>query len=220
MNAAPQRFREFAARLRADDRFRFHSIGDIARQFDAQRSHCDATELRQIARRILDERRPLFTESFSAAEIAVMLSNAVLHRESSRFNRWVVFGPNESPPDSRSQSATRAQLNAIARRLLDDVTATGCLPSQFEAAGAPVTISQAMYGLATLVHEPSADRIELPTLPPYPPIGDQIADGARKAIHGWQIHPPLLELGAIEEAARLQAWTLKPAWHQDALPWG
>ena len=96
---------------------------------------------------------------------------------------------------------------------------TGCLPAEVDAGGTILSLGQAFVGFARLLLRPDAPSVEVPAVAPYPTLADELAAQVRQRIRGWMIHPPELDLSRIEEATRLQTWTLKPAWERDRLPW-
>jgi hypothetical protein len=221
VETAQRNVADFVRRLRDDERFELRPLSEVARQFRAQNPGCSGGELRRLARRVSDEARPLFTEAFSAAELAVMFAHAVALGETDGawFVRPTAFGPDTMPPDNRALRVPSKALRATATQVTGSLAETGCLPSEVDAGGTVLSLGQAFVGFARLLLRPDASFVEVPAVAPYPTLADELAAQVRARIRGWTIHPPELDLTRIEEATRLQTWTLKPAWLRDRLPW-
>lgn len=218
---AQRHLADFLQRLRDDTRFEIKPLSEVARRFRAQSPGCSGPELRRIAERVSDEERPLFTESFSAAEIAVLFAHAVAlgETEEAWFVRPTVFGPNATPPDRGAFRVSADALRASTTQITGSLAETGCLPPHIEVGGEVLSLGQALVGFARLLLRPGVSFVEVPAVAPYPTLAETLAEQVSRTIRSWNIHPPDLDLSCIEEATRLQTWTLKPAWLRERLPW-
>jgi len=191
IETAQRNVADFVRRLRDDARFELHPLSEVARRFRAQSPGCSGTELLRIAERVCDEGRPLFTEAFSAAELAVMFAHALAlgETEGAWFVRPTVFGPDTTPPDVRPLRLSSDALRATATQITASLAETGCLPPFVEAGGRVLSLGQAFVGYARLLRRPDALAVEVPAVAPYPTLADDLAAQVREHIRGWTIHP-------------------------------
>lgn len=221
IDTAQRNFENFCKRLIADPRLRLVPLSEAARRFSSQSPGCSGSALLEVARRISDEERPVFTESFSTAELLVMMAYAVLlgRTDGAWFVRPTAFGPDAMPPESEPRRVPRTALTALASDVTASLADTGCIPATATVADLTLSAGQVLVAFARALLRPDAEHFDVSSVPSYPSVGDEIAERARSGIRGWRMHSESLDTTRIEEAARLQTWTLKPAWLRGKLPW-
>ena len=181
--------------------------GDLIRRFDGQRAYATHAELLETAQRIADERQVLFTDFFTAGEILLLLCQAIV-APASRYPRPSVYGPLTLPPVSPSGDLDAQVVKAAGNVVLKN-SQSGYLPASVDVAGQTVGIGTYFVALAEalLGHE----RVSGPSEAPYPLAAEAIAREIAQTVPDWIIHPENMDLSNLIEQAKLQCWTLKPA---------
>ncbi|HYE06566.1 MAG TPA: hypothetical protein VEL07_13705 [Planctomycetota bacterium] len=208
-------FRRLCEWLRDQRQLEIVGWGDLIRRYDGQRPHATHADLLAIASRIARERRVLFTDHFTAAELLVMLCRAVTAPAAS-YTRPTVLGPLAMPPVMPGpMDATAAAARAAAQRILEDVARTGHLPAAASMALGPAGVGTVFVALAQVLL--GEERATGPQAAPYPLEAETIATDVAAEIVKWPIHPKGMDLAKLLEQTRLQCWTLKPAWERKDL---
>lgn len=206
-------FRRLCETLRADPRLEILGWGDLIRRYDGQRAFASHAEVLEMARRLADERRVLFTDHFTAGEILLLLCRAAVMPQP-HYPRPMVYGPLTTPPVMAASSWDAGDITAAASSLLR-AAETGYLPASVPVVGQSVGIGTYAVALAEAIL--GNHRVSGPADAPYPTEAEATAREAAQMIPDWLIHPPDMDLTGLLEQARLQCWTLKPAWPRAAL---
>ena len=206
-------YRRLCEFLRGDSRLEIVGWGELLRRYDGQRAFASQTEVREIAQRIADERRVLFTDHFTAGEILLLLCRAATDPHE-RYPRPTVYGPLTTPPPAAASQWDAAAVRDAAHAVLRAAEG-GYLPAAVEVGGQPIGIGTYFVALAEAIL--GRDRVSGPADAPYPPEAEGVARDVARALPDWIIHPPGMDLTLLLEQTRLQCWTLKPAWTRDAL---
>ncbi len=201
-------YRRLCDYLRSEDRLEIVGWGDLIRRYDGQRAFASHTELLQIARRITDERRVLFTDFFTAGEILLLLCQAAASPRT-RYPCPTVYGPLTMPPVSPTGSLAAADVQAAATGVLE-AAKSGYLPAAIAVAGRTLGLGTYFVALAEALLGHS--EVSGPSDAPYPAEAEAVAQEVARALPDWIIHPINMDLSNILEQTRLQCWTLKPAW--------
>ncbi|MBA3707516.1 MAG: hypothetical protein H0W83_01700 [Planctomycetes bacterium] len=207
-------FRRLCAWLRDERQLEIVGWGELVRRYDGQRPEVTHAELLAAARRIADERRVLFTDHFTAAELLLMLCRAAT-APAERYPRPSVLGPLARPPRSPERTWAAADLGVAAQRITADAARSGYLPASVAIAGDTVGIGTVFVALAQIVL--GAATAGGPAEAYYPSEAEEVARDPEKGIPQWPIHPAGMDLTKILEQTRLQCWTLKPAWPREDL---
>ena len=208
--------RRLCAFLRADPRLEIVGWGELIRRYDGQRAFASHAEVREIARRVADERKVLFTDFFTAGEILLLLCRAAAAPQT-RYPRPTVYGPLVTPPVSAARQWEAGDILAAAPGVLR-ASGSGYLPASVEVAGEDVGLGTYFVALAEAIL--GAERVSGPSDAPYPAEAEAVAREVAHMLPDWLIHPPDMDLTNLLEQTRLQCWTLKPAWTRDALELG
>ena len=206
-------YRRLCDYLRGDERLEIVGWGELIQRYDGQRAFATHQELVQIARRIADERKVVFTDYFTAAEILIMLLRAASGPQE-RYARPAVYGPRDMPPAVPLNDVPATLVTSAARQALE-AARSGYLPAAVTVGEQSVGIGTYFVALAEAIAGRS--RVSGPANVPYPAVADEIAAHAAKSISGWVIHPEKMDLTRLLEQTRLQCWTLKPAWPRESL---
>jgi hypothetical protein len=203
-------FRRLCEWLRAERRLEIVGWGDLIRRFDGQRPFATHADLLAAAQRIAGEKRVLFTDHFTAAELLVMLCRAV-RVPAERYARPAVLGPLTMPPRSPERTWRATDLRAGAQRVLDDLRG-GYLPASVVVGGDVVGIGTLFVALAqVLLGQEGAGG---PADAAYPREAEAVTEYVAKRIPEWPIHRKTADLSKVLEQTRLQCWSLKPAWER------
>ena len=131
--------------------------------------------------------------------------------------RRSVLGPVSRPIQAPDVDAvSRAELVAACRRLAEHVLTDGALPANIALDRGRLGIGQiaVLCGRAYLA-QARYDRHEhlaVATAPRYPAIAHQLDSFVRQHIGDHWAMPLDFSCEAMAEHARLQTWTMKPAW--------
>lgn len=199
----------------ASERLEIVGWGELIRRYDGQRPFATREELTEAARRIAEERQVLFTDHFTAGEILLLLCRAVAEPGEPRFPRPTVYGPLTTPPVTEAANLDTGAVKAAAQTVLREASESGYLPASVSVGGKAIGVGTYFVALAEAFL--GKEKVSGPGDAPYPPVAEEIARRAAPAIQSWVIHPDNMDLTSLMEQARLQCWTLKPAWPREAL---
>jgi hypothetical protein len=139
-------FRRLCESLRSDPRLEIVGWGDLIRRYDGQRAFASHAEVLDMAQRLADERRVLFTDFFTAGEVLLLLCRAASDPQP-RYPRPTVYGPLTTPPITTDAVWDAGDVVAAAPSVLR-AAETGYLPALVEVAGQPVGIGTYAVALA------------------------------------------------------------------------
>jgi len=206
-------FHRLCESVRSDPRLEIVGWGDLIRRYDGQRAFASHAEVLDMAQRLADERRVLFTDFFTAGEVLLLLCRAASDSQP-RYPRPTVYGPLTTPPITPTPAWDASDIAAAAPDLLR-AAETGFLPPSIGVARQMVGIGTYAVALAEALL--GGHKVSGPADAPYPPEAEAVAREAARMIPDWLIHPAGMDLTLLLEQARLQCWTLKPAWPREEL---
>jgi hypothetical protein len=199
--------------LRNEPRLEIAGWGDFIQRYDGQRPFATHEQLLALARQVVNSRRVIFSDFFTAGEMLLMMCRA-LAQPSERYARPTVYGPLTTPPVSKSTQFGCEWVRRAAPAVLE-AASSGYLPATVELACDQVGLGT-FFGLAasTLI----GDRIAIGSADaPYPEEAYAIGRQVERLIPEWIIHPNGMDLENLLEQTRLQCWALKPAWQREDL---
>jgi hypothetical protein len=202
-------YRRLCEYLQSNSELEIMGLGTLANRYDGQEPAASAAAVREMARRVAEERQVLFTDLFTAAEIALFFCSA-LTAPAEHYSRRAAYGPLSMPPVQPAEGMAADGVKAAAQRVLDAAGATGYLPASVEIGSRTVGIGSFFVAASEAVL--GQERVSGPAEAPYPVAADEIARHAAEIIRNWLIHPRDMNLDNLLEQTRLQCWTIKPAW--------
>lgn len=204
-------YRKLCEMLRSDPRLEIVGWNELLYRYDGQRPGTSESELQEIARRIADERRVLFTDRFTAGEILLMLCRAV-SEPAAFYARPTVFGPLTTPPASDVGAFSAEDVKRAATPVLK-ASESGYLPASVAVGGQSVGLGTYFTAMAEAYL--GNERVSGPADSPYPDEAEEIGRDVSGSIPDWIIHPENMDLTTVLEQTRLQCWALKPAWPRE-----
>ncbi len=200
-------FRRLCELIAADDRLEVIGWGELIQRHDGQTPFVTHADLKEIAIRIEQEQRVLFTDRLSAAEILMALCEAATTPKG-RYPRHFVYGPLSMPPGSGVATLNSAEVRVAAAGVLA-AAKSGYLPPAVRVGGQKVGIGAYMVALAGAML--GLEPVTAPSAARYPAEAEAVAQEVARTLPEWCIHPLDMDLSKILEQTRLQCWTLKPA---------
>jgi hypothetical protein len=170
----------------------------------------------------VDQREIPFHPTFSPAELVCAMAESLAHGEASgdlpeQVARRSPLGPTTRPTVARQVvTVTRAEVVAACRQVVAEVEGRGHLPANVETASGPLGIGQValLLGRSYLAQAryDRYDRLSVSTGPRYPQLAYELDAWVRRYIGDHWAMPLGFSCESLAEHARLQTWTLKPAW--------
>ena len=195
---------------------------EAGRLFSTQPAEIRRDELTEYAEQVDQAGKVVLHRTFSPAELACGLAESLLHAEESgdlpyATQRRDVLGPHSRPITGREADiVSHADLLAAARRAVEAVSSEGALPGNVRAGDARLGLGQlaAMLARAYLVQARYAkfDRIRVPKTSRYPDEAFELDVHIHRNIGEHWAYETNFTREKLAEHARLQTWTLKPAW--------
>lgn len=192
------------------------------RLFSSQPEDIRRDELMAYAARVVETKQCELHRTFSPAELLTALAESLqATREASNVpevvSRHDVMGPVERPTTGLEiDRLTRPEILDLCATLVDTVSSTGHLPGNLQVGDARIGAGQMLLLAARCyLAEAHYDRYEtlrvLPA-PRYPQPAWQIDAWVQKHIGEHWAYDIDFSCETLAEHARLQTWTLKPAW--------
>jgi hypothetical protein len=213
-------FRRTLEWMVGDDRFEIMGFSELVRLFNAQKSGCSRAEVEAICTRICEQGEVTFTDAFSAAEIMGLMLDYVTTPEAELLYRRDIMSPENMGGREPGVSCSPGEALKTAAIVNAHVTASRVLPDVVSLAGVEVSIATYFVALARAICMSKAGQdgaFSVTAPPPYPAIGDELAEAAATTITSWSIHRPTLDLSCIIRGTKLLSWTYKPAWTREEL---
>ena len=225
---AQANFRRLCQYLKQHPDLQVVGISEAARLFGAQATDITRDVLTHYAIEMAQKEVPLLHSTFSPAELACGLAESLLHLRDDgglpeAVRRRNVLGPKERPVLAVEKDlVTGDELTGLCRQMVEGVKKDGALPANLAAGGARVGISQFAL-LAARAYQAAARREEYARLqviesPRYPEIAWEFDRWIQRYIGEHWGMPLDFSCDRMAEHARLQTWTIKPAWQR--LPQG
>ena len=164
----------------------------------------------------------VLNRTFSPAEMVVAMAESLANagadgRVPDTVPRRNVLGPANRPILGReADTITHHELVDLCRQLVDAVSSDGHLPANVHTADNRVGIAQvamvAGRAYAALARHEKHERIRVPEVPRYPDAAWPLDAFIQRQIGEHWAYPLDFSVDKLAEQARLQTWTLKPAW--------
>ena len=210
--------------LKKDKRISLKTIADLKKLYGRQAAAIDSNEIKVLAMRALDLKKPFYTNKLSAGEIVDLFARAFLAMRNtgelpSSLKRKNVLGPSRTPrsiPTARRLNVEA--LSRIASGISLSVELTGMLPSNLRCGEGTVGslgeigLGSAKLALAEAILKYDDSMVVKPV--PASPYLIEESDVIREdilAFGRWSVHKLDLDISNIVRLASLQTWSLKPA---------
>lgn len=215
-------FRRLVEYLRDHPDVEVVGIQEAAQLFSAQPSHIRRDVLTLYADAVLQAGRPVFHSAFSPAELVCGFAASLLRGEefgdlSSKVERRDVLGPKSRPVVAVEQDkVTHEQMITLCRQVSEHVSTQGCLPGNAHIGGARIGIGQFAL-LAAKCYQAQAryeryEYMRVQQTPRYPDAAFEVDAWIRRSIGEHPAMPLDFTCDRLAEHARLQTWTMKPAY--------
>ena len=215
-------FRRLCAYLRGHPDLEVVGIEEAARILSTQPACIDRDALVDYAVRASDGTEIPLHPTFSPAELVCGLAESLVHHRESgdlpgQVERRPVLGPTTRPVVAQeTDSVTHEELVNVCQELVGQVRSSGHLPANLAASGARLGLGQiavlAARSYQALARCDRYERLSVPTVSRYPAIAAEFETWIRRAIGEHWAMPLDFSCEALAEQARLQTWTVKPAW--------
>ena len=219
---AKANFRRFMEYLRDHPDVEVVGIEEAARLFSTQPPSIRRDVLTLYAEAFERVRKPIFHSTFSPAELVCGFAESLIYAEEhgdlpSEVQRRDVLGPKSRPTVGiERDTVTHEQVIMLCRQVVEHVSEEGSLPANLHLAGARVGIGQfalvaARSYLAQARYE-KYEKLRVQMTPRYPDAAFEVDAWIRRAIGEHWAMPLDFTCDRMAEHARLQTWTMKPAW--------
>jgi len=219
---AKANFRRLCVFLKEHPDLEVVGLDEAARLFGHQPGQIGRDQLVAYAQDLVREERICLHQTFSPAELLCALAESLAAAGPGgdlpeEVPRRAALGPPSRPRQAPElETITRAELGAACQRLVEHVRARGELAANVALARGELGLGQLalLCGRAYLA-EARYDRYErlaVPAAPRYPQVAYTLDAFVREAIGDHWAMPLDFSCEALAEQARLQTWTVKPAW--------
>ena len=219
---AKANFRRFAAYLRDHPDVEVVGIEEAARLFSTQPECIRRDVLTLYAEAFERAGKPIFHSTFSPAELVCGFAESLLYAEEhpdvpAEVARRDVLGPKTRPAVGIERDAvTYDELIGLCRQVMTHVHSDGSLPGNVTVSDARVGIGQfglvaARAYLAQARYE-RYERLRIQVAPRYPDVAFEVDAWVRRQIGEHWAMPLDFSCDRMAEHARLQTWSMKPAW--------
>jgi hypothetical protein len=232
---AKANFRRFMEYLHSHPDIEVIGVEEAMQLFSTQPSHIRRDVLTLYAEAFRQAGRPIFHCTFSPAELVCGLAESLIHADEhgdlpSQVDRRDVLGPKSRPAIGvECDELAHAQMVELCRQLVAHVKEEGALPANLYASESRVGIGQFALVLAR-GYEAEAryeqyGKLRVFETPRYPDAAFELDTWIRRAIGEHWAMPLDFSCDRMAEQARLQTWSMKPAWLRppqgpaDLTPW-
>lgn len=219
---AKANFRRFVEYLHDHPDVEVVGIEEVARLFSTQPPSIRRDVLTLYAEAFERAGKPIFHSTFSPAELVCGFAESLIHAEEhgdlpSDVQRRDVLGPKSRPAIGIEYDAvTQEQMITLCRQLVEHVSEQGALPANFHVEDARVGIGQfalvAARSYLARAHYEKYDTLRIYETRRYPDAAFEVDAWIRRAIGEHYAMPLDFTCERMAEHARLQTWTMKPAW--------
>ena len=215
-------FRRFMEYLRDHPDVEVVGIDEFARLFSTQPSTIRRDVLTLYAEAFERAGKPIFHSTFSPAELVCGFAESLIYAEEHgdlprEVQRRDVLGPKSRPAIGiERDSLTHEQMITFCRQLMADVSEQAALPANVVLGEARVGIGQFALAAARAfraeAHYEKYEVLRIYETPRYPDAAFEVDEWIRRAIGEHWAMPLDFSCDRMAEHARLQTWTMKPAW--------
>jgi hypothetical protein len=215
-------FRRFIEYLRDHSDVEVVGIEDFGQLFSTQLPTIRRDVLTLYAGEFERAGKPILHSTFSPAELVCAFAESLIYAEEhgdlpSEVQRRDVLGPKSRPAIGiECDGITHERMITFCRQLVEHVSEQGALPANFHIGDARVGIGQFAH-VAARAFKAEADyekyeKLRIHETPRYPDAAFQVDEWIRWAIGEHYAMPLDFSCDRLAEYARLQTWTMKPAW--------
>jgi len=186
-----------------------------------QRENITRRDLRDMARRALQERALAPSDDFSPAEAFAGLAGSIAAAGRGDglpdgLAAVHALGPKERPlVRPETPRVTYAEALALAEAASAHIAATGTLPPSLQTGSARIGTGSLFALFCDVFLDLDGGRpkasYDVPEFEAYPLGNEKKISGEIEGYKTWPVHRPDLDMSRIVELTRLQLWTLKPA---------
>jgi hypothetical protein len=219
---AKTNFRRLCTYLKEHPELEVVGMQEAGRLFSTQPERIGRDALIAYATELEKGRDIPFHPTFSPAELICGLADGLVAADRDgdlpeELPRRDLLGPTTRPTVAPEKvSITRAELISVCAQLVEQVETSGHLPANLQAGDERLGLGQiALLAARTYLAQARYDRYEelaVPGAPRYPEVAYQLDAWIRHSIGDHWAMPLDFSCDAMAEHARLQTWTMKPAW--------
>ena len=219
---AKANFRRLCLYLKRHRDLEVVGIEEAARLFSAQPTHITRDVLVGYSATMAGDRSIELHSTFSPAELLCAMADSITHYDQvgdlpEKVERRNVLGPTvRSVLAQEKYSITHEEIVSVCRQLLEKVESSGHLPANVTAGNGRVGLSQIASLAAKSYHAfaqyDKYEKLTVHRIPRYPAIAMEMDAWIRDGIGEHWAMPLDFSCDALAEHARLQTWTMKPAW--------
>lgn len=221
---AKKNFRRLCEAVRDYPGLEVVTATEAAKYFSTQTEDITIDELFSYAQEVVAANRVLLHRTFSPAELVVGLAESLVAAGTNRplpdaVKRHDVIGPTTMPTVAFEViSITHERLLKACADTVDFVCEHGRLPGNLYIDNDRLGIGQLIV-LAARAYVAQATHhryavLDVPEAPRYPDIAHNLDTGLRATHDENPRYDPEMSLEKLARHARLQTWSLKPAWHK------
>ena len=215
-------FRRLCTYLKEHPDLEVIGIEEAGRLFSTQPARIGRDALVAYAAEMAETGQIPFHSTFSPAELLCALVDGLLRCEQDgdlpeEVARRDVLGPVRRPVVAQEKiSITHGELLSACRSFLEQVEGDGHLPANVSLGDGPLGLGQiailAARSFLALARYDRYEKLAVPAAPRYPQIAHELDAWVRRYIGDHWAMPLDFSCDAMAEQARLQTWTMKPAW--------
>jgi hypothetical protein len=197
-------------------------VQEAGRLFSTQPSDISRDELAAYAEQLERAGKPVLHCTFSPAELVCGFAESLVHAAAhgdvpDQVLRRDLLGPRSMPVVGREvDTVSHDELVALCRQTAESVTAEGHLPANVHTAAARVGLGQlavlAARSYLALSRYERYEKLRVANAPRYPDVALEVDAWVQRSVGEHWPYSPDLSCEKLAEHARLQTWTLKPAW--------
>jgi hypothetical protein len=220
--AAKANFRRLCQYLKGHPDLKMVGVEEAAKAFSSQPEDISRDELTAYADQVEQAGRAVLDRTFSPAEMVCGLADSLVHAEEhgdlpDAVGRRNVLGPTSLPVAGMEVYALSGEeLVELARQTRAAVQSTGHLPANVNVPAGRVGLGQLAVMLArsyaALARYEKLQAVRVPKTTRYPDAAMTIDAWVRRSLGEHWPYALDFNCDRIAEHARLQTWTLKPAW--------
>lgn len=221
---AKANFRRLATFLRDHPDVQVVGIREAARSFSAQPSHISRDILTFYAQGVEQAAKPIFHSTFSPAELVCGFAESLIYAKErgdvpAKVPRREVLGPKSRPVVGIEKDIiTHKELISLCRQVKTSVLSEKHLPANMQTSNGRVGLGQfallAARSYLARAHYEKYEKLRIQQVQRYPDAAFELDNWIRRNLgEHWGL-PLDYICDKMAEQARLQTWTMKPAWLQ------
>ena len=219
---AKANFRKLCTYLREHPDLEVVGIEQAGSLFATQPPRIGRDALIAYSRKLVDAQEIAFHPTFSPAELLCGLADSLIHDDRhgdlpEEVTRRDVLGPAARPAVAPEKNiVAHAELVSVCQQFIAQVETDGHLPANVSSGDGRLGLGQiALLAARSYLAQARYDRydqLSVTTAPRYPQVAYSLDAWIRRNIGDHWAMPLDFSCDALAEHARLQTWTMKPAW--------